>query len=201
MNKKLTALILVSLVSLAGCTPKENSAGNNQPGKACAFDAAGQAPAAKVDDGKYVYDVFVELWDDDCNSESVANELANDHEGAKPVHVYINGNITGKDGASRPADYMGGSGPEKDVDVPYHLRAFVSPRQAPHDMVVVARVNPGARNLVNDALDHGGFLHCHINRDSAKIPVARGSRDVVTHTVALESGRGQVNCHFTVGVS
>lgn len=200
--KIIAVLLTAILATFTACAPQPPA--NNQPGGGkCDVPAAYEEgePVAQFADGKYLYDVFVELWDDECNSVPVADELANDTEGKKPLHVSVTGNITDKNGVSQEADYMGGSRRDKDADAPYHLRADVSPRQAPHSMSVLASVNRAARNMVHEALDGGGFLHCHINRDNQKIQIARGSRDRPQHTVALEFGRGAVNCHFFVGTT
>lgn len=207
MNVKtgVAATVAAVLVALAcGDVPGEgDSAGNNQPDDlpACAREANYLQPLARVADGQYVYDVWVELLDENCNSAAMVDRGgAPDGNIMKPLHVYVGGNITGTDGVSREADYMGGSVKEKDVDAPYHLRAFVSPRNAPHDMIVVANVNQDVREWVGESLE-GGALTCRIWRDGAPIHVARGSRDRVEHTVPLVNGTAQVNCHFYVGVS
>lgn len=203
MNLKHTivATAAVALIALAcGDVPagsdQGDSAGDNQPGKACELTvgAGGSEPLARFTDGQFVYDVWVELWDEDCTSASLA-----DHGGApdgkliKPVHVFLHGEINGQ-----TADYMG-TAREQDVNTPWHARGFVSPRNTPHQLSVVADVNRDARSWVAETLGDG-FIHCRIWRDGAPIPTAKGSRDRVTHTVPLIDGRGQANCHFFVGV-
>lgn len=205
MKHIIAILVAAVLATFTACgdTPagsdRGDSAGDNQPGAACGKGASGVEPAARVDDGQFVYDVFVELWDENCNVAAMRDVGgAPDGQVAKPLHIFVDGEITGTDGVPRKADYMGGSVKEKDVDAPYHLRAFVKPRNAPHDMVVIANTNRGARPWIGESLD-GGFLHCRILRDSAPIRAPR-PRDRVSHTVPLEGGAAIVRCHFQVGV-
>ena len=207
MNAKQAVIATAAavLIALACDVPagsdQGDSAGDNQPGGACTVPAAGGgAPAAKLDDGQFVYDLYVELWDENCNSAAMVDEGgAADGHTIPPLHVYVEGHITDSNGVSQPADFLGESQHEKDVNAPYHLRAFVAPRSAPHDVLIIGTVNRGARSWVGEGLPDG-FIHCRITRDNAQIKVAQGSRDRVTHTVALSGGAGQVSCHLTVGV-
>ena len=208
MGRFATALLVATLALFGangGCSKKYDvpaggdqgdSAGDSQPGAACSVGAGGQAeePAAKVQFDKYVYDVYIELWDEDCNSSALADDgKMADGKLIKPVHVFIDGSINGE-----PAQYLG-TFREGDVDTPFHVRGFVNPRNAPHQMSIVADVNRAARKWVDEVLGDG-YLHCRIMRDSAPIVVVKGSRDRVSHTTALVDGQAQVNYHLFVGV-
>lgn len=208
MNTKQAIIATVGavLIALACDVPagsdQGGSAGDNQP-KSCALPGAIDQPAAlvKVDASQFVYDVYVEIWGVDCKPITLADEGgAEDGQTIPPVHIFVDGHITDEHGNSQFADFLGGAAREKDVNVPYHLRANVSPRSAPHDIVVVADVNRLARDWVREAVDGEGFIHCRILRDSAPIRVPEKSRDKVSHTVALVDGAGQASCHVTVGV-
>lgn len=184
--------VAVVLVALAcGDVPGEgDSAGNNQPDNlpACAREAsyvpAGE-PAAQFSDGQYLYDVYAELQDVECNALTI---------GGQPLHFYISGTINGQ-----PAEYADTANREKDVDSPYHMSAFVKPRGVPHDMVVLVNVNKGAFERLHNETD-AEFVHCRILRDRAPIPRVQGSDDQVSHTVIIRAPYALANCHITVGV-
>ena len=212
MNVKMTALATGAalLIALACDVPagsdQGDSAGDNQPNPlpGCAVPANVE-PAARVDDGKYVYDFYVELWDENCNSAAMDGTSYPDEAGVTiaPVHIYIEGHVADKNGNSGPVTFLDSSAREKDVNTPYHVRGFVSPRNAPHDVVLVASVNPAAAEWIGEGLD-GGALHCRITRDSRPIVDAPNRRgqivDKSSDTKPLVNGRAQVNCHVTVGV-
>jgi hypothetical protein len=170
---------------------------------------SGGEPAAQLDDGKYVYDFYVELWDEDCRSWAMVGDSDpfDDETGPAPippVKLYINGSITDKNRVEQPAYFLDSAKTEKDINTPYHLRGFVSPRNAPHKIILIARVNPQAREWVGESLD-GGALHCRITRDSRPIVDAKNRDGTVvdrtTHTVALINGAASVSCHLAVGVT
>lgn len=216
MNLKQTviATAAVALLALAcGDVPaggdRGDSAGDNQPNPlpGCAVPANAE-PAAQVDDGKYVYDFYVELWDENCNSAAMVgdSDLGDDAgpPALPPVHIFLEGHVQDKNGQAQPAYFLDNAKKEKDVNTPYHVRGFVSPRGAPHWIILLASVNAPARGWVGESLE-GGALHCRITRDSRPIVDAKNVSgrvvDRTTHTVALVNGAASVSCHLTVGVS
>jgi hypothetical protein len=214
VSKTIAALLTAVLMLLGGtnaCDQKKydtpaggdqgDSAGDNQPGSACGIPGAIGEPVAQIESAQFIYDIYVEIWNEDCVSLNLVDEGgAADGHVIPPVHIFVDGEISDDQGHMRKADFLGGSVKEKNVNVPYHLRANVAPRSAPHTVVIVADVNRDARSWVNDAVDDDGFLHCRILRDSAPIVVAKGSLDRVEHTIPLRDGGGQVSCHLKVGV-
>lgn len=205
MNKLLVITTLVVMVmgtGLKGCdkpagSDQGDSAGNNQPDNvpelcdSAVSGIGGEKPIGQIEASKILYDVYVELLDADC-----ANVIP---MGGELIDFYITGNITKQDGLSYSADYTGGSAPNKKVNSPYHLTAFVEPANAPHDMVVIAGVNSSAIKKIHE-LDEAEFLRCRILRNRAPITVAKGSSDRVVDTKIIQAPYAQVNCHFSVGV-
>lgn len=209
----LTMAIMAVLSGPAACAPRApggdtsgGSAGDNQPDPlpGCAIPVNAE-PAAQVYDSKYVYDFYVELWDEDCGSASMADEGgAPDGVVHKPVQITLEAFVKDAQGHSKPAYFLDGAEIHKDVNTPYHVRGSVTPRNAPHDALLIARVNPAAATWVNEELE-GGALHCRITRDSRPIVDAKNRRgevvDRTTDTKPLINGQAQVVCHFSVGVT
>lgn len=190
--KRLVASALV-LAMLAGCdvpagSAGGDSAGNNQPNSAaevCNTVAGGGEPAGQLSDGQFIYDIYAELQDEDCNVVTLAGG---------PLRIYVTGNINGE-----PAQYMDTADRSKTVDSPYHMSAFVKPRNAPHDMIVLVAVTGSMIPMIHNETE-AEFVHCRILRDRAPIVTARGSRDRVSDTQLIKAPFTQANCHFTVGV-